>query len=265
MCGLQIMIRGSSPLARGLLGITMRPAGHAGIIPARAGFTLLTRVAATTAMDHPRSRGVYPRRPPTWRPGAGSSPLARGLPASMAVTISLMGIIPARAGFTPACGRRSWSAPDHPRSRGVYRVTPRIAATRSGSSPLARGLRTYPPRDSRRRRIIPARAGFTRCIRRLSGARADHPRSRGVYGPRGLWWGPARGSSPLARGLRRSRRARRRRPGIIPARAGFTTREPVYTALAVGSSPLARGLPQSIPTHSPVPGIIPARAGFTNQ
>mgnify|MGYP001685424703 CR=1 FL=1 len=71
-------------------------------------------------------------------------------------------IIPAHAGFT-ADGiifqSRAW---DHPRSRGVYsmKLFPRLS--RSGSSPLTRGL---PPRGWREGGgggIIPAHAGFTR-------------------------------------------------------------------------------------------------------
>ena len=50
---------GSSPLARGL---PARPAGggvHRGIIPARAGFTVLRGPGHLGRRDHPRSRGVY--------------------------------------------------------------------------------------------------------------------------------------------------------------------------------------------------------------
>ena len=71
---------------------------------------------------------------------------------------------------------------------------------------------------------------------------------------------------------------------IIPARAGFTTREStprwksrdhprsrgVYTlahlssSVMSGSSPLARGLPQEVSRRAGGAGIIPARAGFTS-
>ena len=111
----------------------------------------------------------------------------------------------------------------------------------------------------------------------------DHPRSRGVYWPL-RWECPgANGSSPLARGLLDAGRAPVGRPGIIPARAGFTpglrvggrrvrdhprsrgvylhrARGPV---VGHGSSPLARGLRTAQAARAPGPGIIPARAGFT--
>ena len=73
-------------------------------------------------------------------------------------------------------------------------------------------------------RIIPARAGFTHYQPPHQCRPADHPRSRGVYTDlRGLEGSPG-GSSPLARGLRVSRRVRPAELGIIPARAGFTRR-----------------------------------------
>ena len=50
---------GSSPLARGLRGVTFSvPLGFR-IIPARAGFTPSSMSCCPTRRDHPRSRGVY--------------------------------------------------------------------------------------------------------------------------------------------------------------------------------------------------------------
>ena len=72
-----------------------------------------------------------------------------------------MRIIPARAGFTavlPVGARIGW---DHPRSRGVYAKTMGNGKGRSGSSPLARGLRGEVLFPDLIAGIIPARAGFT--------------------------------------------------------------------------------------------------------
>ena len=111
----------------------------------------------------------------------------------------------------------------------------------------------------------------------------DHPRSRGVYRLARPPCGRARGSSPLARGLRHGVLPGSGPPGIIPARAGFTRPKPassppppdhprsrgVYVIKAfadsgwLGSSPLARGLRQVVDGLPVVGGIIPARAGFT--
>ena len=73
------------------------------------------------------------------------------------------------------------TAPDHPRSRGVYARAEVDKLKSHGSSPLARGLpvRAVQPRlvDG----IIPARAGFTYIDKWMDVKSTDHPRSRGVY------------------------------------------------------------------------------------
>ena len=92
---------GSSPLARGLLDDYTRRCVDAGIIPARAGFTLVTAIPQGFTEDHPRSRGVYRQGGQAGRAGHGSSPLARGLRSRMSRSVQRIRIIPARAGFTP--------------------------------------------------------------------------------------------------------------------------------------------------------------------
>ena len=132
-----------------------------------------------------------------------------------------------------------------------------------GSSPLARGLPHGCRAQQGPSRIIPARAGFTLGCGHLVQDNADHPRSRGVYGKSFMEAGQEGGSSPLARGLRPSHSSPGRAPGIIPARAGFTTECP-----RLGSSfpdhPRSRGVYRgSRPLVLSLGGIIPARAGFT--
>ena len=274
---------GSSPLARGLRVLTARHDAPPGIIPARAGFTPLRRGEEFGAGDHPRSRGVYPGRPRAEAAARGSSPLARGLRAARRPARGRGGIIPARAGFTPAPTGPSCPCPDHPRSRGVYLDQAVDDLDGTGSSPLARGLRGPPEQQVPRDRIIPARAGFTpqRACRTLQ--RWDHPRSRGVYVNAFGTADAISGSSPLARGLLTVNWVTVMGSRIIPARAGFTgcastttTSDPdhprsrgVYHdplpgwACDAGSSPLARGLPaegRCVPLRG---RIIPARAGFT--
>ena len=151
------------------------------IIPARAGFTARHGIDNHDVGDHPRSRGVY-----------------RALAHDIRIET---GIIPARAGFTLHLTQRRGEDEDHPRSRGVYDAGLALRAGRVGSSPLARGLPGSPGTRQYRKRIIPARAGFTRGHARRAALVRDHPRSRGVYATRlftGCEW---KGSSPLARGL----------------------------------------------------------------
>ena len=193
-----------------------------GIIPARAGFTRSAHLGRITIQDHPRSRGVYAPHHPQIAQERGSSPLARGLRRAESSGCSLEGIIPARAGFT----RRGPSSPppptDHPRSRGVYGAMYSLSSSRAGSSPLARGLRGVDHPRRLRRRIIPARAGFTRRGPSSPRPPTDHPRSRGVYAHRRrggmLSW-----DHPRSRGVYDApARQGRAVSGIIPARAGFT-------------------------------------------
>ena len=176
--------------------------------------------------DHPRSRGVYTGGDGFEWGVDGSSPLARGLRLRNSIIPSPLGIIPARAGFT--CGSRSsWTRPaDHPRSRGVYLDVVGGVRDRVGSSPLARGLQAWTHTHYSRSRIIPARAGFTRRADTTPWSTRDHPRSRGVYPGVGERVQGAEGSSPLARGLRPRHPGSGQRPGIIPARAGFTSSSP---------------------------------------
>ena len=212
------------------------------IIPARAGFT--------------GGGGGWSRLFP------GSSPLARGLRGARRKSRVFIGIIPARAGFTPSARDPDAVCRDHPRSRGVYRLRYARRSAFEGSSPLARGLPNNIEVEAELDGIIPARAGFTRSLVHLGPLPQDHPRSRGVYSKTTIFLAAQNGSSPLARGLRWGNYASILGRRIIPARAGFTPIAPpretrawdhprsrgVYTAALIaawrqtGSSPLARGL-----------------------
>ena len=172
---------GSSPLARGLLKASIGRIGAGRIIPARAGFT--RRYLPPRTFDN------------------GSSPLARGLHAPSGQFTRPSRIIPARAGFTGGGLRSRLQSTDHPRSRGVYLPKWDRSAPTPGSSPLARGLQTSALIWRATKRIIPARAGFTRCRRAAGSSSTDHPRSRGVYSEKGTPVANPAGSSPLARGL----------------------------------------------------------------
>ena len=154
-------------------------------------------------------------------------------------------IIPARAGFTPPRGMRCRAPRDHPRSRGVYVVNWLVYTAWPGSSPLARGLRLQTGVVRTRKRIIPARAGFTTDAGGRRRGWRDHPRSRGVYHHE----------------LRHGQAADR----IIPARAGFTSKRPP-TGAPTRDHPRSRGV---YPNPAERPNlrrrIIPARAGFTRR
>ena len=172
---------GSSPLARGLPGSSGPSTESPRIIPARAGFTRHQRARHRTGADHPRSRGVYRKTVPARAMMTGSSPLARGLRGGRRPDHVRSRIIPARAGFTVNRSEMGGYPWDHPRSRGVYTSWSGARPSMPGSSPLARGLRDRCAVPAPVRRIIPARAGFTRRRSTPPRGRRDHPRSRGVY------------------------------------------------------------------------------------
>ena len=111
--------------------------------------------------DHPRSRGVYALDFADDLFPDGSSPLARGLHDADVVAHAVVGIIPARAGFTLPPLPQWPRSQDHPRSRGVYAFDGSFILDHLGSSPLARGLPPDTVRLCPNHRIIPARAGFT--------------------------------------------------------------------------------------------------------
>ena len=277
--------RGSSPLARGLLGPGRWRGRGARIIPACAGFTPSPPRPRPSCGDHPRLRGVYAVTTPSGYQPGGSSPLARGLPGVARRRLPGPGIIPACAGFTLGALGAMGGFRDHPRLRGVYATHWVAGPGVRGSSPLARGLLSASVIVVISVRIIPACAGFTCRCQKFVCTGLDHPRLRGVYGrsPRPEQW--IMGSSPLARGLPPGQWWPPGRPRIIPACAGFTPSRTgdshgprdhprlrgvycqprFFSFRAAGSSPLARGLRRHLSHLRDSRRIIPACAGFTSQ
>ena len=193
----------------------------------------------------------------------GSSPLARGGRPTGRRAPARPGLIPARAGRTGANGAATGPT--------------------EGSSPLARGGPGRQRTGPRPLGLIPARAGRTGSSANRAATSGAHPRSRGAdVGPlvgSSSWWG----SSPLARGGLGRRRGGGGRRGLIPARAGRTSkgadiasthgahprsrgadRPTARTRVPhSGSSPLARGGPPIPSTVTSQSGLIPTRAGRT--
>ena len=156
-------------------------------------------------------------------------------------------------------------------------------STSIGSSPPARGTRTAASRSLTTVRFIPACAGNTRSVHGLSRRTSVHPRLRGEHI---VSWSvsPTRcGSSPPARGTRRSGHLPLTRPRFIPACAGNTSAPIVGLSycsvhprlrgehqnthatghLCGGSSPPARGTPGPGNPDAARDRFIPACAGNT--
>jgi len=278
------MYGGSSPLARGGLPPCDRQARLGGLIPARAGRTLMRRGFGDLGAAHPRSRGADRCQRPTNARASGSSPLARGGPTRMGGPHMGDGLIPARAGRTLRRAVPTSLDRAHPRSRGADEAHIIGAVTFDGSSPLARGGPNDALRSLTQGRLIPARAGRTvlSCRRRWIGT--AHPRSRGADPEPDGAADACQGSSPLARGGLPDHRSSPMLPRLIPARAGRTC-SVIAASVALGahprsrgaddlrvvrdgrpdgSSPLARGGPWPADSAGDALGLIPARAGRTS-
>ena len=153
---------GSSPLARGPRSMARFGDIVLGLIPARAGTTIRRLPYPPRPRAHPRSRGDHFQISRQNSTVSGSSPLARGPPPVRIPEWVRTGLIPARAGTTPAGNVHVVTHGAHPRSRGDHSPTQPRASYRPGSSPLARGPRMAGVAVGAVGGLIPARAGTTK-------------------------------------------------------------------------------------------------------
>ena len=214
---------------------------------------------------HPRSRGENPIGCPVGAARTGSSPLARGKLLQPVCGRGRRGLIPARAGKTESDCVTLALFRAHPRSRGENSRTQASLSVLAGSSPLARGKRWGVRFRGRLLRLIPARAGKTRIMIRLTCAPTAHPRSRGENGGSRSKPPTWVGSSPLARGKQRTAERHQHQRRLIPARAGKTHR--VRTrGHGQSAHPRSRGENSVIfRFFSSARWLIPARAGKTSR
>ena len=112
--------KGSSPLARGTPAQFHGATARYGLIPARAGNTLLLVSVQFACWAHPRSRGEHTACQLCLNVEQGSSPLARGTPKGTGGFSGCVGLIPARAGNTGSRYKALGYGGAHPRSRGEH-------------------------------------------------------------------------------------------------------------------------------------------------
>ena len=175
-----------------------------GLIPACAGKTQRWVRVDHAARAHPRMRGENDVARAIGEHPEGSSPHARGKPASYGDFLFRFGLIPACAGKTthvgcPVCG--AWA---HPRMRGENKAPKTGSRSSRGSSPHARGKRRVSAAQSFRMRLIPACAGKTGGSCDQWRRRGAHPRMRGENSATSASRSGFGGSSPHARGKRRA-------------------------------------------------------------
>ena len=275
--------RGSSPRVRG----KPTPEGHygapGGLIPARAGKTRSRLPVRLLVAAHPRACGEN-RVPAGIVAGhPGSSPRVRGKRPFPQLRAGAPGLIPARAGKTPAASPATDPTWAHPRACGENAASSRQSSFVAGSSPRVRGKRGGDDALAAAPGLIPARAGKTPTRPPASSTRAAHPRACGEN-VRALLVSVSRvGSSPRVRGKQQPARAVGWHHGLIPARAGKTAAVDLFTVVgpahpracgennshvssflaSQGSSPRVRGKQGRVDEHRHRRRLIPARAGKT--
>ena len=170
---------GSSPHARGTLSAMRGPAAAARLIPACAGNAPFGGSPTGEKAVHPRMRGERTGAARGNVIAGGSSPHARGTPATEPVALRNNRFIPACAGN--ARGREGAVIGNtvHPRMRGERRCQLRHAQPPPGSSPHARGTHAACRIRPGVRRFIPACAGNAAQRGHAHTARPVHPRMRG--------------------------------------------------------------------------------------
>ena len=214
---------------------------------------------------------------------SGSSPRGRGKHSNHFLGTPKKWLIPARAGKTCVCVRRSLSRRAHPRVGGENLTPAGRLVIDGGSSPRGRGKRD---RDIRRRlqdRLIPAWAGKTRYRVRPRHRLGAHPRVGGENLARAVSVVRPGGSSPRGRGKQINIIVCINSTRLIPAWAGKTRTptmavnaavahprvggenfvEPGLPASGAGSSPRGRGKRRAVPVYPRAARLIPAWAGKT--
>ena len=93
---------GSSPPVRGALSFSSAAGPQPGLIPARAGSTQTPQSQNANLRAHPRPCGEHGSEELKESTFEGSSPPVRGAPANERFVVAPYGLIPARAGSTPA-------------------------------------------------------------------------------------------------------------------------------------------------------------------
>ena len=217
---------GSSPQARGTPLARRQLFLRIRFIPAGAGNTRAFCVPSASRSVHPRRRGEHRGRNAWLCQHSGSSPQARGTRHTRARSQHIARFIPAGAGNTLAGRLHVVIKAVHPRRRGEHSNARAPPGYTDGSSPQARGTLRSTSADYQRERFIPAGAGNTIALDHPNCPPSVHPRRRGEHAPRFRETRIRHGSSPQARGTRRSQNSWVDISRFIPAGAGNTSSSP---------------------------------------
>ena len=134
-------IEGSPPLAWGILYNTYMTGFILGITPTCVGNTKNRHRLFPVPWDHPHLRGEYNTSISLLRAGAGSPPLAWGIHTSFIGRQDKLRITPTCVGNTKRQIGFGRSLQDHPHLRGEYCNIHVHTHDKTGSPPLAWGIR----------------------------------------------------------------------------------------------------------------------------
>jgi len=251
------------------------------VVPARAGVFPRRSGSTRHHRGRPRPRGGVPAGPHRAATRLRSSPPARGCSRATSMTSADTAVVPARAGVFRCGGGFGSGSRGRPRPRGGVPTSWSAPVTESSSSPPARGCSAPPPPCSRRRGVVPARAGVFLPSTPITPMRGCRPRPRGGVPLYAGGLGSNSRSSPPARGCSGSSPGGGCGGWVVPTRAGVF-RGPRYPAgrgrrrprprggvpfssfgLGINerSSPPARGCSVRQRWASGPRGVVPARAG----
>ena len=265
MSGEGIAEAGSSPRGRGKHTRDAVGGLFGRLIPARAGKTTSPATSGQRLRAHPRAGGENAVTINGELVSLGSSPRGRGKLIGISPFIFCVGLIPARAGKTQSPDRavtRCWA---HPRAGGENALPRMSAGAYPGSSPRGRGKHERRGDVVCEAGLIPARAGKTRGSIGRTRRHSAHPRAGGenCYFKTGGRMGI--GSSPRGRGKHHGAGARDEARGLIPARAGKTSRCTCCICCTV-AHPRAGGENVALCLYIlALCWLIPARAGKTTD
>ena len=254
---------GSSPQARGTRRELYSPVQFDRLIPAGAGNTCSVAGDPNDPAAHPRRRREHGAAIPCGCAGDGSSPQARGTLAHRHQRAAPVRLIPAGAGNTTTAACSTQAATAHPRGCREHCIRIRARLNSAGSSPQARGTRPARPPCRARIRLIPAGAGNTSVRCSATTRRSAHPRRRGEHTTARARASRMTGSSPQARGTRRSNGAWRSWASAHPRRRGEHLPALTPPWSWPGSSPQARGTHRHLERGAQPGRLIPAGAGNT--
>ena len=216
----------SSPPARGSPRGARRGVGQDLVVPARAGVAPPAPKTRRGTRRRPRPRGGRPIPQPGATKLGWSSPPARGSPRPAPHHRQRRGVVPARAGVAPPTPTTGPGRPCRPRPRGGRPFASIGSGTPMWSSPPARGSPEDLMADGWGDPVVPARAGVARPRATCPTWRWRRPRPRGGRPMSNHSLATRLASSPPARGSPRQQPARRRRGGVVPARAGVAPARP---------------------------------------